>query len=187
MVLGTSTPADNEPGGLGTPHEEFNKNVQAGTIRAALLPWLQASELKDGVWKDVVHAYFKANAAHILETVRGWSKGNKRITEFHPHRYPYVPMPPPEDFLPPPFPPPPASSTTSAPSNGVTQAPTLTAPPIAPTWTPSDAENLQNHPLPPGWELDPSAYISVRSSHKVGKAKTTNLYHELEEALKEFL
>ena len=96
MVLGTATPADNEPGGLGMPHEAYNRTIQPGTIKAALLPWLQVEELKKGVWAAEVQAYFKANAAQILDTVRGWAKDNKRIKEFS--AYPMAHMEPIEDW-----------------------------------------------------------------------------------------
>lgn len=208
MVLGTATPADNEPGGLGTPHEEFNRGVQAGTIRAALLPWLQASELKTGVWKEVIDAYFRANAGQILTTVRKWSRGNKRITEFHPHKYPYIPMPIPEDFVPPPLPAAPDTANTAAqavshPQQGQSDGTTSSSTPMPPTasnslpgtfditWPP-EAELTASIVPPPmplgaGSNADLGVFAQSRSgAAKPMKVKTTNLLEELEKAMKEY-
>ena len=216
MVLGTATPADNEPGGLGTPHEEFNRGVQAGTIKAALLPWLQASELRNGVWKDTIDEYFKANAAQVLATIKKWAKDNNRITEYHPYKYPYIPMPLPEDFIPPPMPAPPGLTDTipqppqqiptqnlQAAQQGATHGsmPSLTQPLnhgalfnfSGVTNADVPINNLApSLPVPPMLFDTTTGGTSGASTARAAmqraqKIKTVNLLEELEKALKEYL
>ena len=131
MVLGTATPADNEPGGLGLSHEEYNRTVQPGTIKAALIPWIKAEELRKGIWRSEVEAYFKANANQILDIVRSWAKKNKRITQFQ--SYSYIPVPPPNAFIPPPPVPAATGNVDPQASAGSTVAPASSTAPSAPT------------------------------------------------------
>ena len=198
MVLGTATPADNEPGGLGVTHDDYNRNVQVGTVCAGLLPWLQASDLKNGIWKDCLHAYFKANAGRLLDTVRGWSKDNKRIKEYNPSRYPFIPVPIPEQlpvedhqgFL---LPPTEDSAPTGSEQAGPLDAPLFPLPPPSAA-TFNDALTTPNMTLgsmPSMTEWSHNGQEAGAKSTPNSKARGTdpkarNLLKELEKALKEY-
>ncbi|KAL9060968.1 MAG: hypothetical protein Q9162_000412 [Coniocarpon cinnabarinum] len=148
MVLGTATPADNEPGGLGISHKDYNRSVHPGTIKAALLPWLNAEELRRGVWKSEIEDYFKANATQILETVRQWGSDNKRITAYQSHSY--VPAIPPNAFIPvhlavPPVPTP--STAVPAVHGNIPALPQIGAnPPANAAASATASETTTNHP-----------------------------------------
>lgn len=66
----------NEPGREGQSGSQqsknYNKTIQALTIRYAILNWLQS--INNGIWNDVVCEHFKNSADTILDTVDKWAK-----------------------------------------------------------------------------------------------------------------
>ena len=79
-------PIGNEPGmeiHVGTATSaRFNKQLQAYTVRFAMLDWLREPHMRDGVWRDVVKKYFAMNREHVLNTARRWARENPEIQNF---------------------------------------------------------------------------------------------------------
>ncbi|OCL11444.1 hypothetical protein AOQ84DRAFT_353041 [Glonium stellatum] len=84
----------NEPGrenarGSG-PSRNYNKTIQALTVRHAMLGWLDGKH--DPIWNDVVNTHFTKNADAILKLVNGWaSTAPAAIPATRPHRASSVP------------------------------------------------------------------------------------------------
>ena len=79
-------PIGNEPGmemHVGTATSaRFNKQLQAYTVRYAILDWVREPHMRDGVWREVVKRYFAMNRDHVLNTVRHWARENTEIQNF---------------------------------------------------------------------------------------------------------
>jgi len=77
-------PFFNEPGYQkieGTPNGRtqsinYNKNIQAGTVRYAMIQTLKSPS---PVFADIIHEHFKLKAKEIIETVTSWSQSNQII------------------------------------------------------------------------------------------------------------
>ncbi|KAG0633580.1 hypothetical protein HOY80DRAFT_1104511 [Tuber brumale] len=83
MIL-CAAPWYNEPGRReGTRKkdaEEFNSRVRINSVKWAMLDWLKDSSKRNGIWKDVVEAHFKANQGYLLDLVKEWAKKDPRLT-----------------------------------------------------------------------------------------------------------
>ena len=69
-------PAENHPEKIG-PHglaraKQYISLVQVITVRYAMLNWLQNNEMRKGLWRDVLRAYFEQNDEVILGVVSKW-------------------------------------------------------------------------------------------------------------------
>lgn len=84
MIL-NANPLENEPqrdnasiNDKKTNHD-YNHLCQALTLRFAILDWLERSEMRNGIWKDVVAHYFRYRGDRVLATARKWASSNNFI------------------------------------------------------------------------------------------------------------
>lgn len=47
-----------------------------------MLEWLQRSEKRNGLWKDIVAKYFELKGRKIFENVRRWAQVNPQIESY---------------------------------------------------------------------------------------------------------
>ncbi|MCJ1404614.1 hypothetical protein MMC11_007840 [Xylographa trunciseda] len=62
--------------------QQYSQNVQAFTVRFALLDWVHRSHVQRSIWKDVVTKYFQFNGNKILSTVQKWASTNPEIEQY---------------------------------------------------------------------------------------------------------
>ncbi|KAL9099991.1 MAG: hypothetical protein Q9187_009419, partial [Circinaria calcarea] len=90
-MIFNSTPWRNEPGYENSPDtpttrrlsNEYNSLRQSWTVRFAMLEWLQKSEKRNGLWKEIVAKYFELKGSKIFENVRRWAKVNSQIESYN--------------------------------------------------------------------------------------------------------
>lgn len=58
---------------------DYKSLIQAWTMRYAMLDWLQRNDMRKGLWRDVVRAYFEKNGRAVLRVARTWNSANKDI------------------------------------------------------------------------------------------------------------
>ncbi|KAL8796527.1 MAG: hypothetical protein Q9195_001201 [Heterodermia aff. obscurata] len=79
-------PIENEPGfeqlGDTSMSQLLEHKLQARTVNYAMLDWLRAPNMRNGLWHDVVKEYFAANSGGVLPTVRRWASQNPEIMSF---------------------------------------------------------------------------------------------------------
>lgn len=66
--------------------QSYKLDIQAYTVRYAMLDWLQRIEMSKGLWRDVVRAYFEKNGRAVLGVVKMWKGTNKQIGSFSGNR-----------------------------------------------------------------------------------------------------
>ena len=62
--------------------ESYKSHVQTWTVRYAMLDWLQNNEMRKGLWREVVRAYFERNGRAVLQVVNRWRVANMLLSGF---------------------------------------------------------------------------------------------------------
>lgn len=89
-MIFNSTPWRNEPGYENVPDtprnrwrsDQYNFLRQSWTVRFAMLEWLQRSDKRNGLWKEIIARYFELNGSKVIANVRQWAKVNSQIESY---------------------------------------------------------------------------------------------------------